>query len=896
MPENNTSLAVVGFSGKFPGAKNVNDFWQNLINGTESITVSQNSEAGWISSFGVLGDVEYFDAQFFEISSYEAARIDPQHRFFLEACWQCLELAGYNPDLYSGRIGVYGTSGANSYLINNLLPNIKNEKEKLGYILDLGNRPDFLTTRVSYKLNLTGPSISVYTACSSSLVSVCLACTDLLSYQTDMAIAGGFSIMLPQNRGYRCIEGMLYSPTGRCRPFDIRADGTVPGNGGGVVLIKRLEDAIEDRDTVYAVIKGFATNNDGKNKVNYMAPGARGQAEVIKASLDFARFPVETIDYIEAHGTGTNLGDPIEIDTLNKIFSGKGSAIIGSLKANIGHLLESSGIAGLIKVILMLYYKKIPPQINFEKPNPKLRIEKTPFSIKTSLQAWKKQNHPRRAIISSFGIGGTNSHLSLEEFSAPSSKIQPSSKKPQLILLSAKTTASMKKIKKNLSDFIANNPKVSIRDLAFTLQIGRKNLELCEMYQVLSAKELKSKLLATKKTTLKSITDKKLRYFCERWLKGESVDWTSLHKNQSKNRIPLPTYPFERKKAWIDASAQDLPRTNLHLPKYDDIKHKLLTIARDLFGNQNIEETDQLNDISLDSLSIVHYISAIQTQFHLEISLEKYVEYPTIKDLAMFIYEQDRFKKESNNGMVLIKEGTGKTALVQIHPIEGQIICYQELAKHIQFDGPIYGIYSNSNDNQGNQTNINELATRYINLIKEKGITQLVLLGYSFGAFVAYQMASDLLSSSIKIKKVILIEGKNPQGKILPISHQNTNLKNLIQLLTGKNVANTSCAEVLFKKLLKILGYENLTTSQQESVIQLIIYHLEALRTYKPKPIKIDAICIFSKNDSDYHKEKKFWKALIGGNLIFKTINTTHTEILKKPHVKNLAKIINDHL
>ncbi|MEH2381697.1 MAG: SDR family oxidoreductase [Nostoc sp.] len=488
-------IAIIGMAGRFPGANNVDKFWQNLVNGVESITFFTDEELiasgvdpalldspNYVKAKGVLENIEMFDAVFFGFTPKEAELMDPQHRLFLECAWEALENAGYNSEAYDGRIGVYAGAGLNIYLARNLVSN-RDLIESAGNLqVSIGNDKDYVPTRVSYKLNLTGPSINVNTACSTSLVTVHLACQSLLNYQCDMALAGGVSIYTPQKEGYFYQNGGIASPDGHCRAFDTLAQGTVDGNGVGIVVLKRLEDALANGDYIYAVIRGSAINNDGSLKVGYTAPSESGQAAVISEALAVAGIEAEDISYIEAHGTGTTLGDPIEIAALTQAFQTstqkKGFCAIGSVKTNIGHLDAAAGVAGLIKTTLALKHKLLPPSLNFEKPSPNIDFANSPFYVNTTLSKWTTDGTPCRAGVSSFGIGGTNAHIVLEE--APIQvKSQKSKVKSEyfLLCLSAKTANALEKATANLITHLKEHPELSLGDVAYTLAVGRRAFE-----------------------------------------------------------------------------------------------------------------------------------------------------------------------------------------------------------------------------------------------------------------------------------------------------------------------------------------------------------------------------------------------------------------------------------
>ncbi|MEK6283067.1 MAG: type I polyketide synthase [Acidobacteriota bacterium] len=486
-----SEIAIIGMAGRFPQAKNTEQFWQNLRDGLEAISPLTDEEvlaAGvdpsllddprLVKASAALDEIELFDAAFFGINPREAEIMDPQHRFFLECAWEALENAGYDAERYRGVIGVFAGVSMSTYLLN-LYSNRDLLKRVTAFQIMLGNEKDYLTTRVSYKLNLKGPSLNVQTSCSTSLVSLHLAIESLLSGGCDMALAGGVSIKTPQKTGYLFQEGGINSPDGHCRAFDAKAQGTLGGNGVGIVIVKRLADAVADGDNILAVIKGSAINNDGALKVGFTAPGVEGQSKVIAEALALADVDPETITYIETHGTGTTLGDPVEIAALTKAFRAhtakKSFCAIASVKTNIGHLDAAAGIAGLIKTILSLQHKMIPPNLHFTEPNPKINFADSPFYVNATLSDWKNGETPRRAGVSSFGIGGTNMHVILEE--APLRAESSDSRPWQLLLLSARTKTALETATTNLAAYLLSNTETKVADLAYTLQVGRKVFE-----------------------------------------------------------------------------------------------------------------------------------------------------------------------------------------------------------------------------------------------------------------------------------------------------------------------------------------------------------------------------------------------------------------------------------
>ncbi len=485
------AIAIVGMAGRFPGARNVAEFWRNLRDGVEAIRPFSDAElltAGvsadelaqpeYVKSGVVLEDLDMFDAAFFGFSPRDAAIMDPQHRVFLECAWEALEDAGHVPESFAGSIGVYAGSGMNSYMIYNLLTNqALVESAGLFLIRQTGNDKDVLATRVSYELNLHGPSISVQTACSTSLVAVHLACQSLLNQECDMALAGGVTIEFPHGRGYLYREGEILSRDGHCRAFGADSSGTVFSSGAGIVVLRRLDDALADHDTIHAVILGSAINNDGARKVGYLAPSVDGQAEVVAEALGVAGVKASEISYVETHGTGTKVGDPIEIKALTQAFrqssQGTNYCAIGSLKTNIGHLDAAAGVAGLIKTALALKHRQIPPNLHFRKPNPLIDFEHSPFYVNTGLTEWETGRWPRRAGVTSLGIGGTNAHVVLEEASQIERRA-PAEKPYQFLVLSAKTASALEEAIQNLGSHLQENPGLRLQDVAYTLQAGRK--------------------------------------------------------------------------------------------------------------------------------------------------------------------------------------------------------------------------------------------------------------------------------------------------------------------------------------------------------------------------------------------------------------------------------------
>ncbi|WP_275558064.1 type I polyketide synthase [Streptomyces sp. 5-6(2022)] len=481
-------IAVVGFSGRYPGASSPEEFWQLLSRGREAHTVvtpdqllaagvpeDRLDDPALVRRRPLLGGVELFDAAFFGYTPREAELMDPQQRLFLECSWEALEHAGYDSARFDGSIGVFGGGGPTSYWQGHLCANPDYLREVGEFQALLGNEKDFMAPRVSYKLDLRGPSVSVLSGCSSSLVAVHLAVQSLLGGESDIALAGGATVYFPQLAGYRHHEGGVNSPDGHCRAFSAEANGTVPGDGVGVVVLRRLEDALADRDRIHGVLLGTAVNNDGAHKVGFTAPSVHGQAEVIAEALSVAGAEPESISYVEAHGTGTPLGDGIEIAALTEAFGTRKRSYctIGSLKPNIGHTDTAAGVLGLIKVLLSLRREEIPPAANCPVPHPDIDFPNTPFRISSRATPWPRGTEPRRAGVSSFSVGGTNAHIVVEE-PPPAPAAAAPCDRPELLVLSARTATALDRAGTALAEVLRREDSPGLADTAHTLRAGRR--------------------------------------------------------------------------------------------------------------------------------------------------------------------------------------------------------------------------------------------------------------------------------------------------------------------------------------------------------------------------------------------------------------------------------------
>ena len=683
-----TDIAIVGMSCRFPGAATVDRFWNNLIQGVESLSnfsdynpqfdpsLEQNLYR-FIKTNNLIKGFDLFDADFFGVSEKEAKFMDPQHRLFLECAWEALEHAGYFPGSHLGLTGLYAGVYANYYLLQNVYPNREAGDPASDLFLTLGNEKDHLTTYAAYKLNLKGPVMTVQATCSSSLASVHLACESLLTYSADMMLAGGVTISVPQVGGYFYQEGGLLSSDGHIRSFDVKASGTVYSNGVAVVVLKRLEDAKKDRDTIYCVIKGSALNNDGSAKIGYTAPSVEGQIGVITRALKNADVDPASISYVEGHGTGTPMGDAIEIEALNTVFDGirNKSCALGSVKSNIGHLGPVSGLSGLIKVALSLYHGKIPPSLNYQKPNNKL--EESPFYVNSQLTDWISKE-TRRAGISSFGLGGTNVHIIVEE--APKVLSYSDRKeKYHICCLSAKCEKSLREMIGRLKDYIAITPSIHPVDLSYTLQVGRDHFPIRFSTLFNSLDNLSKQLALAKENDLlypseESFQQSLLIYnesktadldeevFAKAiacvWSRGISINWKKYYENKVTFRIPLPTYAFQRKKYWLaEKQVQDHGQTSSDLKTEEsDITHEMISIWKKYLSLDEVGLEDNFFELGGTSLVATSLITGIQKHFGVAVELKDLFEVPTVMGVTNFVMDQLLSKLDGNELNALITQ------------------------------------------------------------------------------------------------------------------------------------------------------------------------------------------------------------------------------------------------
>lgn len=570
------AIAIVGMACRFPGASEPETLWRNLAGGVESIRRFTRDELlaeglspaiadhpRFVSAHGALDDIKGFDAAFFGYSPGDAALTDPQQRLFLECAYEAFENAGIVPREGGPVTGVFAGCGVNVYFLQNVFPSLDQDDVGAVYQAVIGSEKDFLTARVNYKLGLTGPSVTIQAACATSLVAVHVACQSLLNGECDLAVAGGASVRVPQASGYLFSEGGVHSADGRCRPFDASAGGIVGGSGAGAVLLKRLADAQRDGDPIHAVILGSAINNDGAKKISFTAPGVDGQATVIAEARAVAGVAPTSIGYSEMHGTATALGDPIEIAAVRQAMGDAWNpdwrCYIGSIKSNLGHLDSAAGVAGLIKAVLSLQHASIPPSLHFVTANPALDLDSGPLRVAATETAWPAIAGPRRASVSSFGLGGNNSHAVVEQAPVAPPR-EPVRDAWRLFPLSARTDNSLDAVRERLAEYLESHPGARPDDVAWTLAMGRQAFA-CRGYVV--ARSL-PELIAALRSGLNGLgaadAARTLAPVARQWMAGGTPEWVEVFAADRPKRIALPTYPFERVPHWINPVVRQASR------------------------------------------------------------------------------------------------------------------------------------------------------------------------------------------------------------------------------------------------------------------------------------------------------------------------------------------------
>lgn len=667
-------IAIVGMGGRFPGARNIDELRRDFRAGVDRVVTFTEAEmlaAGarqsdiesprYVPAGAPLEDIDLFDAPFFGVSPREAEAMDPQHRLFLEVAWEAFERAGHDPGSFPGLVGVFAGSSASGY--QRMVFADASIVGALGTIGVMhGTEKDHLTARVSYKLDLRGPCVCVQTACSTSLVAICLACQSLLDHECDMALAGGVGVNASQRAGYEYREGGLASPDGRCRAFDAAAAGSVWGNGLGVLVLRRLADALADGDHVHAVLKGACLNNDGSRKVGYTAPSVDGIADVVAAAQALAMVEPDDIGFVVAHGTGTPLGDTAEVAALTRVFRAKTQrrqfCALGSSEPNIGHLDAASGVASLLRGILAVEHGELPPNLHYERANPALALEQSPFYVNTVLRPWPVTSGPRRAGVNSLGIGGTNAHVIVEQ--APSRPPSGPARSIQILTLSARSEAALERAVADLADYLARHPEVPLADVAYTGHIGRRAFpfrrafigrDRAALLAALTAPSSSERVVvASAPGHVEDAELARIQALGQVWAGGGEVDWVGFHRGETRRRVPLPTYPFERRRYWVSprasseaagasvtAAGDKHPRpalcTEYMAPATED-ERRVAGIWGDLLGMSEVGIHDNFLELGGHSLLATRVLAWVREEMGVEVPLVSFFEEPTVAALA----------------------------------------------------------------------------------------------------------------------------------------------------------------------------------------------------------------------------------------------------------------------
>lgn len=796
-------IAVIGMAGRFPGAASVADLWRALCAGERCIRGFDESEAAaavpgsllshpdFVRSGAPLADADRFDAGFFGIPAGEARLIDPQQRVFLECAWQAMEDAGHAPGQFAGPIGVYGSVSLSTYLLHVIAGQLALPADGISYPVLMGNDKDFLCSRVSHRLGLTGPSMVIQSACSSSLVAVHVAVQALLAGECDVALAGGVSITFPQQAGYLYREGGILSHDGHCRVFDAAANGTVKGDGCAVVVLRRLDDAERDRDDIKAVIRGTAVNNDGASKIGFTAPSAAGQAAAIRDALAFAGVPAADIGYVEAHGTGTTLGDPIEVRALAAAHAADGcppaGCDLGSIKANLGHLDAAAGVTGLIKTVLVLREQLIPAQVDFARPNPRLLRYMGRYRVNP--RTHRPAKPLRAAAVSSFALGGTNAHVVL---TPPASLPRPAPAGRYLILLSARDEAALTELVASMRDHVAEHPGIRLDDVAFTLLAGRSRYPARAAFAAASHAELLGQLTAYGQTPM----PEDLPGAARSWLGGDEPRPAEVGDLEHARRVCLPGHPLRPERHWIEP-AVPAPQpagesagpasVASHAPgDVATLAGTARTLTARLLDLPAIGDDEDIYDLGMDSMGTVELVTALRDATGLELHFEEFDGLRTVREIAALLAERSRppraAEEQPPSGLeppgwtqqrdrryehllTKIKDGDDRRTFL-VHAAGGSIVTYVDLARHITDPAALWAIDFPGAE-PGRFHTLRDLARLYLGLVRgEQPHGPYRLGGYSFGGSVAFEMAAMLEAQGEKVERLLLFDSHPPEAYI----------------------------------------------------------------------------------------------------------------------------------
>ncbi len=904
---NTNAVAVIGLGGKFPGGDTIEQYWENIKNGVDCISRFSKNELfdlevdkslinhkDYIGASGIIKDIDKFDANFFDLSPEEASITDPQQRIFLEIAWSALEDAGYTSTKYDGAISVYAGMGDSEYLYS-LKENKKfNGTQSSALRASLANEKDFLATKVAYKLGLTGPALNVNTACSTSLVAVVKACQSLVFGESDIAIAGGVSLILPSNIGYLYEEGSIFSTDGVCRAFDKTSSGTVPGSGVGVVILKRLADAIKDRDHIYATLEGYAINNDGNNKVGFSAPSQHGQSDCIRKAWKMAKLDPEQICYVEAHGTGTSIGDPIEVSALIDIFEEKTKkqefCAIGSVKNNIGHAQSAAGIAGLIKAIFILNERLIPPHINYTAHNDKIKFSESPFYVnKEQKKITTHIDEKIFATVSSFGMGGTNSHVVLKNYNDEKHRSQYL-EEYKVIPLSGKTPEALESYRKMMLNFlrskhVGNNIYPGyLDDVAYTLQVGRTNFNYRRTWICKNIEDALEKLsVSDQDFKPNSSNSAELDELVKRWISGDKVDWKII-PHKGRFRVPLPTYPFIKQRYWNEnlleiktSIGKELESVVNHtsdkVQNLSDvqIRDKILTIIKESLGYSELKLTSNFHDLGGDSLVAIGIVARIEEELGFKTTPDDIF---SAKDIEFFVQRLIKPPPDilCSDYIVNLKSGiNNNTPIFFIHPGNGSLFHYQIFLMNLEVPNPIWGIENPIFANSYKPfVSIEAMAGYYVKKIQQlQPQGPYFLVGWSFGGVVAFEIAKQFELIGEKVSNITLIDSW---------AKYSNNLRN----------------EVYFKNIYAKDFYE-FDDNKKLFLLNLLRNRFELLLNYCPQPIKSD-ITLFKATIIDEQfiqvaDPLNHWGNFSTKNIEVVSVRGNHWTIMDAPHVVDITTI-----
>lgn len=911
-------MAIIGMSGRFPDAEDVDQFFSNLLSGRKSVkelTKAEKQESPF-SSFqnfvpvaSTIKGATSFDNDFFKISNIEAESTDPQQRVFLTCCYEALESSGYLG--LENNVGVFGSSSLSSYHLNKVA-NDANWKPGFNYADFIGNDPSSLATRVAYKLNLIGPAETIECGCSSSLAAVCTACNSINNNECDMALVGGVSISFPQYSGYNYVEGSTMSKDGQILPFDKNASGIVKGDGCGVILIKPFELAKKDRDQIYAIIDGFGISNDGNHKVGYTAPSEIGETAAINQAVKMANIRTEDIDYVETHGTGTRLGDPIEIRGIGRAYKFKKDHLIGSVKANIGHLDAAAGIVGLIKVALILKNNIIPKSIGVKRLNPNLNLQKQNLKIETKHNIPIDPNSKHYCAVTSLGIGGTNVHLILENYVSDSPSYEGGNKQFE-IPISAKTNESLYKQIVRITEFIRKNKQLSLSKVVNTLIYGRVRYEKMIVLHAKTINEFADGLIDLCNAGIEQLVEE---------TKSKSWDCYNFPERNTKTsyqKVALPTYCFIGRKL-TNGGEQFKPiesrstNTNIDVLNTTSILDEMVKIWSKTL-DEPVGPDDNFFELNGDSLLAVDVISNINKRLSVDCDTSVINQYVTPRLLTNYLLQKIETLPDN---VQKLRDGDKGSELFLIHPAGGSTYCFKQLVDKVKTNASIYSI--SYPPKMRDNLSIIELAKIYKReILALSGVNRIIIGGYSFGGNVAIEVARQLEKETSKKYLVMLIDSLVPNAyaskpreesqylKVFPLAWVLMNGTNEdIESVKAIDFSQYGIDEMISK--LKRMNEipDSMNADEIKSLFKIWVQNHIALSTQNTSVIKSN-ICIYSTKEQmpDFMYEttgmKKTlgsdWKSMTKGRLIIMDIPGNHFTCMNTPeYIEILADKIDQQI